>query len=70
MLDGLLPLLAPGGRFVYATCTIHPDENTRQIQGWLQRHPELSLESEQQRWPDPSGGDGFYAAVITAPAGA
>ena len=70
LLDGLLPLLAPGGRFVYATCTIHPDENTRQIQGWLQRHPELSLESEQQRWPDPSGGDGFYAAVITAPAGA
>ena len=68
LLDGLLPLLAPGGRFVYATCTIHPDENTRQIHSWLQRHPELSLESEQQRWPDPLGGDGFYAAVITAPA--
>ena len=66
----LVALLAPGGCFVYATCTIHPDENTRQIQGWLQRHPKLSLQSEQQRWPDPSGGDGFYAAVITAPAAA
>jgi 16S rRNA (cytosine967-C5)-methyltransferase len=52
---------------VYATCTIHPSENTDQIHGWLQAHPELTLHSEQQRWPDPSGGDGFYAAVITAP---
>ena len=67
LLEGLRTLLAPGGRLVYATCTIHPSENTDQIHGWLQAHPELTLHSEQQRWPDPSGGDGFYAAVITAP---
>ena len=70
LLDGLRSLLAPGGRLVYATCTIHPSENTEQIHGWLQDHPDLVLNSEQQRWPDPSGGDGFYAAVITAPAAA
>ena len=70
LLDGLQPLLAPGGRLVYATCTIHPSENTDQIRGWLQSNPALKLESEEQRWPDPSGGDGFYAAVITAPAAA
>ena len=68
LLDGLRSLLAPGGRLVYATCTIHPSENTEQIHSWLQEHPDLVLNSEQQRWPDPSGGDGFYAAVITAPA--
>ena len=67
LLEGLRSLLAPGGCLVYATCTIHPSENTEQIQGWLQSHPELKLHSEQQRWPDPTGGDGFYAAVITAP---
>ena len=70
LLEGLQPLLAPGGRLVYATCTIHPSENTDQIHGWLNHHPELVLHSEEQRWPDPSGGDGFYAAVITAPAAA
>ena len=70
LLDALLPLLKPGGRIVYATCTVHPAENTDQIHGLLQRHPQLVLASEQQRWPDPQGGDGFYAAVITAPAGA
>lgn len=70
LLDALVPLLKPGGRIVYATCTVHPAENTEQIHGWLQRHPQLVLASEQQRWPDPQGGDGFYAAVITAPAAA
>ena len=70
LLNGLRSLLAPGGRLVYATCTIHPSENTEQIHSWLQAHPDLVLNSEQQRWPDPSGGDGFYAAVITAPAAA
>ena len=70
LLNGLRSLLAPGGRLVYATCTIHPSENTEQIHSWLQAHPDLVLNSEQQRWPDPSGGDGFYAAVITAPVAA
>jgi 16S rRNA (cytosine967-C5)-methyltransferase len=67
LLEAMLALLAPGGRLVYATCTIHPAENQHQIAGLLAAHPELTLVSEQQRWPDPDGGDGFYAAVITAP---
>lgn len=70
LLDGLLSLLAPAGRLVYATCTIHPAENSEQIHSWLESHPGLVLDSEEQRWPDPSGGDGFYAAAITAPAAA
>ena len=65
LLDGLLPLLAPGGSLVYATCTIHPDENQAQIQALLKRHPTLRLEQDSQRWPDQSGGgDGFYSAVL------
>ena len=68
LLAAMLPLLAPGGRLVYATCTIHPAENLAQVNKFLQDHPDFQLESEQQRWPDPEGGDGFYTAVITAPA--
>ena len=65
LLDGLLPLLAPGGLLVYATCTIHPAENQAQIQDLLKRHPNLHLERENQCWPDQaSGGDGFYSAVL------
>ena len=67
LLEAMLPLLAPGGRLVYATCTIHPAENGAQINKLLEKHADFQLESEQQRWPDPAGGDGFYTAVITAP---
>lgn len=68
LLEAMLPLLAPGGRLVYATCTIHPAENGAQINKLVQEHADFQLESEQQSWPNPDGGDGFYTAVITAPA--
>ena len=65
LLDGLVPLLAPSGTLVYATCTIHPDENQAQVQDLLKRQPSLQLMEESQRWPDQaSGGDGFYSAVL------
>ncbi|MEB3246688.1 MAG: 16S rRNA (cytosine(967)-C(5))-methyltransferase [Synechococcus sp.] len=65
LLDGLLPLLAERGTLVYATCTIHPAENASQIRAFLQRHSQLVLREQTQRWPDdPAGGDGFYTAVI------
>ncbi len=65
LLEGLLPLLSAGGRIVYSTCTIHPEENSRQIEKFMMRHPELSLVSQKQIWPDlEKPGDGFYAAVI------
>jgi 16S rRNA (cytosine967-C5)-methyltransferase len=65
LLDSLVPLLAPGGRLVYATCTMHPAENGEQMANLLSRYSELRLKSEQQRWPDAEeGGDGFFAAVL------
>ena len=65
LLEGMLPLLAPQGRLVYATCTVHPAENSALIAGVLADHPELQLLESSQSWlGDPAGGDGFYAAVI------
>ena len=65
LLRSLLPLLAPGGRMVYATCTVHPAENAEQIAALLKTASELTLACEQQSWPgDPGGGDGFYSAVL------
>ena len=65
LLDGLVPLLAPGGRLVYATCTMHPSENGQQVADVIRRCPSLCLQKEQQLWPDQNqGGDGFYAAVL------
>ncbi len=38
LLDALWPLLAPGGRLLYATCSVFKDEGSRQIDAFLQRH--------------------------------
>ena len=65
LLEGILPLLRPGGRLVYATCTIHPEENIRQVERFIDRHPELNLIEHHQIWPCAvKKGDGFFAAAM------
>ena len=39
MLDALWPLLAPGGRLLYATCSLFKAEGTHQIDAFMQRQP-------------------------------
>jgi 16S rRNA (cytosine967-C5)-methyltransferase len=72
LLEALLPLLKPGGRLVYATCTVHPAENRQQVAALLADHPALALLESWQVWPgaadagDGAGqaGDGFFAALL------
>jgi 16S rRNA (cytosine967-C5)-methyltransferase len=64
LLERLAPLLQPAGRLVYATCTVHPQENGEVIAAFLAGHPSWQLLHQQQWWPAPQAGDGFYAAVL------
>ncbi|MFC3119179.1 RsmB/NOP family class I SAM-dependent RNA methyltransferase [Jhaorihella thermophila] len=41
MLDHALTLLRPGGRVVFCTCSLLPDEGEVQVEEALRRHPEL-----------------------------
>ena len=41
MLDHAVTLLRPGGRLVFATCSLLPEEGERQAEGALARHPVL-----------------------------
>jgi 16S rRNA (cytosine967-C5)-methyltransferase len=69
LLDAMAPLLAPAGRLVYATCSVHPRENGERTAAFLGRHPGWQLALERQWWPgEEAGGDGFYAAVLRPPA--
>jgi 16S rRNA (cytosine967-C5)-methyltransferase len=67
LLEGLLPLLKPGGQLVYATCTVHPAENGGLIERFLAKHPLWRLATSWQCWPGSEGGDGFFAALLQAP---
>jgi 16S rRNA (cytosine967-C5)-methyltransferase len=75
LLDALWPRLAPGGRLLYATCSLLPEENARQVEAFLARTPQaraLPLDARfgrdsgpgRQRLPGEDGMDGFYYALL------
>ncbi len=78
ILDAASRLVKPGGGLVYATCSVLPAEDERQVEGFLERHPEftlvpptdLSLPPETAAGPylrlSPlkHGTDGFFAAAM------
>jgi len=43
ILDSASRLVRPGGRLVYATCSLLPEENERQIERFLDNHPDFQL---------------------------
>ena len=52
-----------GGKMVYATCSILPSENEKQVQWFLQeKGQQWTLEEELRVDPDEGRGDGFFAA--------
>ncbi|MFO0728300.1 MAG: hypothetical protein U1E65_31250 [Myxococcota bacterium] len=44
------PLLGPGGRLIYATCSFLPEENQRQVESILAERPELELVRPAEIW--------------------
>jgi 16S rRNA (cytosine967-C5)-methyltransferase len=58
-------MVKPGGRMVYATCSILPSENENQVADFLTSRPERwKLVSERKFMPGEDGYDGFYAAAL------
>jgi 16S rRNA (cytosine967-C5)-methyltransferase len=64
ILENALPCLKPGGRLVYSTCSIEPEENALLIQSFLSAHPEFELVSSRESIPFREGADGAYAALL------
>ena len=57
-------LLAPGGKLLYATCSLEREENEDVVRYLLQNRSHLELEREVWRLPGRDPGDGFYAALL------
>lgn len=72
LLRALWPLLAPGGRLVYATCTLLRQENDAQIASFLASPPSAGpapvlAGAPRQTLPGEAFGDGFYYACLEKP---
>jgi 16S rRNA (cytosine967-C5)-methyltransferase len=72
ILEAAATMLRPGGRLVYATCSLEPEENDEVVAAVLARHSELRVDLPRafplpleqgvlRLRPDRLGGDGFTA---------
>ena len=75
LLDRLWPLLKPGGLLLYATCSVLPQENSRQVGRFVEARDDASEMSVAAEWgrstghgrqilPGEAGMDGFFYALL------
>lgn len=57
-------MVKPGGKMVYATCSILPAENEEQVEKFLNNHPDFELEKQETILPYEEGFDGFFMALL------
>lgn len=59
-------MVKDGGKLVYATCSILPSENEKQIKAFLGREEgkDFTLLQDEKILPSKSGFDGFYMALL------
>ena len=75
ILAGLWPLLKPGGRLLYVTCSVFSAENSGVVKQHLQAHPDAAVLPIEQAWgeatavgrqvlPAAAGPDGLFYAML------
>jgi len=79
VLDDATAFAKPGGRIVYVTCSVLPEEDEDRVAAFLERHPDFAVRPATDdpmltRWLTPGGflrlspltsqTDGFFVAVL------
>jgi len=64
ILKATAPLVRPGGRLVYSTCSLEREENEGLITSWLRHRPDFALIRERHLFPPVAGVDGGYVALL------
>ncbi len=74
VLDRAAQLTKPGGRLVYATCSVLPEENGDQVAALLERHPGFARVPWREAWAAgvdgeaPASADGSEETLLLTPA--
>ncbi|MGE5387220.1 MAG: 16S rRNA (cytosine(967)-C(5))-methyltransferase RsmB [Betaproteobacteria bacterium] len=63
ILDALWQVVRPGGKLLYATCSVFPEENGRQIDRFIARAGDAARCNEEHLLPDLEH-DGFYYCLV------
>lgn len=64
IVENLLLCLKPGGRLIYSTCSIDPEENEEFIESLLKDHPELEERERVSIKPFSDNTDGAFTSVL------
>jgi 16S rRNA (cytosine967-C5)-methyltransferase len=64
MLTAASRCLKEGGRMVYSTCSIEPEESEGLVREWVATQPGAVCVEERRLYPSERGTDGAYAALI------
>lgn len=63
ILDALWQVVRPGGKLLYATCSVFPAENGQQIGRFIERQPQALRRKEEQLLPT-ADHDGFFYCLL------
>ncbi|HSK40784.1 MAG TPA: RsmB/NOP family class I SAM-dependent RNA methyltransferase, partial [Arenibaculum sp.] len=70
ILDSASRLVKPAGRLVYATCSLLPEENEKQVSAFLDAHPDFALVPMPEAWREAIGteppGNGPWLSLTPA----
>jgi 16S rRNA (cytosine967-C5)-methyltransferase len=67
VLESYAPIVKPGGKLVYATCSVLPSENQEQVKKFLTTEigKNFTFVQDKKVLAHESGYDGFYMALLT-----
>ena len=64
ILENAAKYLRHGGKLLYSTCTLRKNENEKNIENFLAKHSDFSLDYEHTFMTHKDGTDGFFCALL------